>query len=121
MSAQLEFRSDAEEPLTSFNWGAIDASDFEQFQFICKNIGDQDATSVLIEELRLNQNDGIDFVLIAPDVGGNPGSYAASPLNVGTLAPNEEFPFWAKVTVPTGVNPGGNPRQFRIRAGYKGI
>lgn len=120
MAANVEIEDDASNPITSFSWGAILDNNFEQFKFIAKNVGDQDATSLLLSVVRLNQNDGVDLALIAPDVGGNPGSYAASPLNIGTLIPAASVAFWVKVTVPTGTTPGGNPRQFFISCDYVG-
>lgn len=121
MSANVEIMTDAGDPATSFNWGAIPDGSSEEYQFFAENTGDQNASSVLVSLARLNQNDGVDFALIAPDVGGNPGVYAASPLSFGTLAPTDSTPFWVKVTVPVGTTPGGNPRQFDVVASFKGI
>lgn len=120
MAATIELENDAGSPITSFDWGAILDNANEAFKFFAKNTGDQNATSVLLSVQRLNQNDGLDFALIAPDVGGNPGSYTASPLNIGTMIPGASVAFWVKVTVPSGTTPGGNPRQFYAQADYHG-
>jgi hypothetical protein len=120
MAATIEFEDDAASPLTSFNWGAIQDGADSQFKFFAKNTGDQSATSVIISIARLNQNDGVDLALLAADVSGNPDTFSASPLNVGTLAPGDSVAFWLKVTVPSGTTPKGNPRQFDVVADYQG-
>lgn len=120
MAATIELENDASAPITSFNWGSIQNGASEQFKFHAKNTGDQSATSILISVTRLNNNDGIDLALLATDVAGNPGSFSASPLNIGTLAPGQSVTFWAKVLVPSGATPAGNPRQFNLQADYQG-
>lgn len=120
MAATVEIQDDAGSPLTSFSWGAILDNTDEEFKFFAANTGDQDATSLLLSVTRLNQNDGVDLALIAPDVGGNPGTYTAAPLNIGTLVSGGSVAFWVKVTVPAGTTPGGNPRQFYVQSDYRG-
>lgn len=120
MAATIEIEDDAGSPIGSFDWGAILDNSNEKFKFFAKNTGDRDATSVLISIERLNQNDGVDFALLAPDSGGNPGAFTASPLNIGTLASGARVAFWLKVTVGSGTTPGGNPRQFYSQVDYHG-
>jgi len=120
MAATIEIQTDAGVPITSFNWGAIGDGDDAEYKFKAKNIGDQDASSVLIFVERLVQNDGVDFASIAEDVGGNPGTYAPTPLNIGSLPAGDEVFFWVDVTVPTGTTPAGNPRQFKTKATWRG-
>lgn len=120
MPAIVELQNDAGTPVTSWNFGAVDGSDFTQTRFRAKNIGSDTATSVSLIIQRLVQNDGIDFVEIAPDSSGNPGVYQTAPLSVGTMAPDDEYYFWLRVSVPNGTTPRGNPRQFQTRVVYTG-
>lgn len=121
MSAVVDVQNDAEVTITSDNFGAIAGDAYVQHKFCAKNTGDQDATSVVISISRLSGNDGLDYVLLAPDSGGNPGSYATADLVVGTMVPDAEYWFWVKVTIPLGATPAGNPRQFNILATYSGV
>lgn len=120
MAANVEVEDDTGAAITSFNWGGIQDGALLQFKFLAKNTGDVDADSVIIDAERLNTNDGVDLVLLALDVAGNPGSFSAVPLNIGTMIPGQVVAFWAKVTVPTGTTPGGNPRQFNLVVDYTG-
>jgi len=120
MSASVELQSDAGVPITVWNFGAVTGGAFTEQKFIAKNVGTDPADSVLIYAQRLVQNDGIDFITIAPDVAGNPGAYQTGSLNVGTLAADDEYAFWVKVTVPGGTTPQGNPRQFTTLVEYNG-
>jgi len=120
MSAIIEIQNDAGEPITSYNFGAVAGGAYQQAKLIAKNVGNQAASSVSLYAQRLSANDGIDFVQIAPDVGGNPGAYQVGSLVVGDLAADTEYAFWVKVTIPTGTTPAGNPRQFDIISEYSG-
>jgi hypothetical protein len=120
MAATIEFEDDALSPITSYGWGAIEDGVTLEYKFNAKNVGDQDVTGLLLYIERVTQNDGFDFPLMAPDVGGNPGTYTSSPLSPGTLVPNATYTFWIKVTVPVGTTPAGNPRQFNVRVDYRG-
>lgn len=120
MSSNLQLQDDTGTPITSESFGALDGGDFEGRKFQVENIGDQDATSAILSAVRLAANDGVDFVLLAPDAGGNPGAYSSTPLSIGDLAPGDIVPFWVKVTVPVGTTPAGNPRQFEVVVDYYG-
>lgn len=120
MSAVITLEDDAGNPITSYNWGAVQNGVPANYKFQAANTGDQNALSVILSLQRLNQNDGIDFALIAPDVGGNPGTFAASSLSLGTLTPNQVVPFWVQVSPPTGTTPAGNPRGFNVEVDYQG-
>lgn len=123
MAAQIELLNDAGEVITSFNFGAIDGGADLAIKFFVKNIGNTPAQSVRVYAQRLSQNDGLDFVQMALDNGGNPGAYTsnlAEGLNVGTLIADAAVAFWVKVTVPTGTTPAGNPRLFDAVVEYTG-
>ncbi len=120
MAATLEIQDDTGAPITSANFGAVNGGANQAIKFTVKNVGDQSATSVQLSIARLASNDGIDFAQIAEDIGGNPGSYGTTAINIGTLATLASVDFWVKVTVPTGTTPAGNPRQFDILATYTG-
>ncbi len=120
MAANIEIQNDAGVALTSFDFGAIGGGQSGQYKFRVQNVGDTEATSVSIYLQRLSANDGIDYALIAEDIDGNPGAFAANVLNVGTLAPGAYVYFWAKVIVPAGTTPAGNPRQFDAVVQYTG-
>jgi hypothetical protein len=120
MSAIIEVQNDAGTPITSFNFGAVEGGAYQQAKFIAKNVGNQDASSVSLYAQRLAANDGFDFVQIAPDIEGNPGTFQSGSITIGTLAANAEYTFWVKVTIPSGTTPAGNPRQFDIITEYSG-
>lgn len=122
MSANIEIQNDAGVPVTSHNFGAVRGGESQQAKFKAANVGNQLASSVSIYVQRLGGNDGLDFVKITPDAGGNPSeiNYASSPLSIGDLAAGATYEFWVKVTIPTGTTPAGNPRQFDIIAEYSG-
>lgn len=120
MAANIEVEDDTGAAITSFNWGGIQDGSLLQFKFLAKNTGDADAESVIIDNERLLQNDGVDLTLLALDAAGNPGAFSATPLNIGTMIPGQVVAFWVKVTVPTGTTPGGNPRQFNVVVDYTG-
>lgn len=120
MPANAEIQSDANVPITAWNFGAVGGGSSTQQKFIVKNTGSDAASDVEIFTQRLVQNDGIDFITIAPDVSGNPGSFQSGPIAVGTLAPDAEYAFWIRVTVPIGTTPRGNPRQFVNVVEYTG-
>lgn len=120
MPAQIDLENSAETPITSYNYGSVAGSGVNTQKFYAANSGDIDASSVTILITRIAQNDGIDFVDMAPDVAGNPGTYQTSPLNIGTLSAGANVAFWVRVSVPGGTTPFGNPRQFDIVASYTG-
>jgi hypothetical protein len=120
MAAIIELANDAGVVISSFNFGAIDGGDNLALKFQIRNIGDTDANSVRLFVQRLMQNDGLDFVLLAKDNGGNPGTYTTAALSFGTMIAGATELFWAKVTVPTGTTPAGNPRQFDCIVEYTG-
>jgi hypothetical protein len=120
MAATIEIEDDTGNPITSANFGAVNGGSYQELKFRVKNVGDQSATSVILSLARLASNDGIDFVQIAEDLGGNPSPYATTALNVGTLAANASMDFWVRVTIPVGTTPAGNPRMADIVATYTG-
>lgn len=120
MPANVEIQSDAGVPLTTWNFGAVGGGASTEQKFKIKNTGSDPATSVGLFVQRLVQNDGVDFITIAPDVAGNPGTYQVGTISVGTLAADDEYFFWVKVTIPEGTTPQGNPRQFDTVVEYTG-
>jgi hypothetical protein len=121
MPATITFLDDADVPITQWPFGIISENNFVQYKFKAKNTGTANATSVILKLVQTGTNDGADFITFAPDVDGNPGTYAATDIAVGTLAPDAEYTFWVKVTVPSNSSPIGNPRSFYISASYNGI
>jgi hypothetical protein len=120
MAANIELTDDAGNIITSFNFGAINGAANLALKFQIKNLGDSAANSVRLYAQRLMQNDGVDFVELAKDNGGNPGTYTTAALDFGTMAAAAIEVFWAKVTVPLGTTPAGNPRQFDCICEYTG-
>lgn len=120
MASIIELENDAATPITSFDFGVVDAGANDQAKFFLKNIGDQPATSVRVYFERIAQNDGFDFPLMAQDIGGNPDTFEAGPLVFGTVLAGISTAFWVKVTVPGGTTPAGNPRQFNTVVEYSG-
>lgn len=120
MSSTLQLQDDAGAPITSWNFGAINGGASSQQKFRVANVGDQSATSVELSASRIASNDGLDFVLLALDSGGNPGAYASTAIQIGTIAALAYVEFWIKVLVPSGATPAGNPRQFQIVVDYIG-
>jgi len=120
MAASIELQDDAGNTITSFNFGAINGDAELALKFQIKNLGDSVANSVSLYAQRLNQNDGLDFVQLAKDNGGSPGTYTTAALDFGSMAANAINVFWAKVTVPLGTTPAGNPRQFDCICEYTG-
>jgi hypothetical protein len=120
MAANIQLQDDGQDPITYFPYGTISGGANATYKFYVKNVGDTAATSVLVSALRVDGSDGVDFVLLALDVSGNPGSYTASALSLGTLAAGDSIAIWAKVTVPSGTSPAGNPRQWSLAVDYSG-
>jgi len=120
MAANIQIQDDALDPITTFPFGTIDDGSNAAYKFYVKNTGDTSATSVSATAVRVDGSDGVDFVLLALDSGGNPGTYTASALSLGTIAAGASVAVWAKVTVPSGASPVGNPRQFTLKITYSG-
>ena len=120
MPAFLQMQSDAAVPITSWNMGAIDGGTVSQQKFLVENTGSDPAEDVEISADRLVQNDGIDFAAIAPDAGGNPGTFQTSPILVGTIAPGDIVAFWLRISVPVGTSPAGNQRLLEVGPVYNG-
>ena len=121
MSASITIENNAQSPITTTNFGSlVPGGSAQAYKYYINNVGNSSATNVQISVTRIAQNDAIDYVSIAPDVAGNPGTYSANLLNVGTLAAGASYAFWVRVTVPSGVTPAGNPRLFDIQATYSG-
>jgi hypothetical protein len=107
MAATIQILDDSEEAITSVNFGAIDGGD--------------SATGASLELERAAGSDGVDNCLLALDSGGNPGTYSAGPISLGTIAAGAQVAFWVKVTPPNGTTPAGNPRQFDFKVRYSGV
>jgi hypothetical protein len=121
MSASITIENNAQAPITSANFGSLTPGTTAiAYKYYLANVGDAVASSVQVQATRIASNDGVDYVQIAPDVAGNPGTYSANLLNVGTLAAGASYAFWVQVSVPNGVSPAGNPRLFSISASYSG-
>ena len=120
MAANIEIQSDAGVALTSFNFGAISGGATGQQKFRIQNVGDTDSTSVSLYIQRLSANDGVDYALLAEDIEGNPGEFSANVINLASLAAGAIIYFWAKVIVPVGTTPAGNPRAFDAVVQYTG-
>lgn len=120
MAANIEIQDDTGLALTSYNFGAVGGSEVEQTKFRIQNVGDTNATNVSLFFQRLNANDGIDYVSMAEDIAGNPGTFSTNVVTVGILTPGEIKYFWGRVAVLSGATPAGNPRQFAAVAQYTG-
>jgi hypothetical protein len=121
MAATIQILDDSEEAITSVNFGAIDGGDSDQLKFYAKNAGSDAATGASLELERAAGSDGVDNCLLALDSGGNPGTYSAGPISLGTIAAGAQVAFWVKVTPPNGTTPAGNPRQFDFKVRYSGV
>lgn len=120
MSAVIEIQDDASAPITSKNFGAIDAGDSSQQKLRVQNVGDQSATGVQIQLVRTGGNDGLDYGSIALDQSGNPGAFTTGVLTLGTLTSGASVDFWVKFAIPAGTTPAGNPRQADVKVTYTG-
>lgn len=120
MAASIELANDAGQIISSFNFGAINGGGNLAIKFQIRNQGNSSANSVRLFAQRLMQNDGLDFVQLAKDNGGNAGEYTTQALDFGTMEAGAVAIFWAKVTVPVGTTPAGNPRQFDAVVEYTG-
>lgn len=120
MAATLQLQDDVGNPITAWPFGAVAAGASTQTKFQLANVGDSNATSTTISLEAYSQNDGVNFLQIANDVGGNPGTFGTAPLSLGTLIPGQVVKFWTKIAVTNGVTPQGNPRYFKVEADYTG-
>lgn len=120
MAATLELQDDTRSPITAWPFGAVADGGSEQFKFFVANVGDSNALSTTISIQTISQNDGINFVQLAPDLSGNPGTFSPNPLVLGTLGSGVAVAFWVKTAVGNGVTPQGNPRYFKIGANWSG-
>jgi hypothetical protein len=120
MAANVEIQSDTGYALTSYNFGAINGGALQEHKFRVQNVGNNPATNVQLFLQRLASNDGLDYATLAEDASGNPGTYSRNAIIIGDLAPGQLRYFWAKVTVPSGTTPAGNPRQFDVVVQYTG-
>jgi hypothetical protein len=111
MPATLEIQDDAGNALTSFNFGAVDGGAYLQQRFRVQNIGDSQADSVELYLARLGANDGLDFAELAEDASGSPDTYTTNPITLASLAASAIAYFWARISIPSGSTPAGNPRQ----------
>jgi len=64
-------------------------------------------------------SDGGEYLQLAPDNVGSPGTYAkktsyADGINVGTLQAGESFAYWIKQVIPDGSTSVGNNRRYRM-------
>jgi hypothetical protein len=81
-----------------------------------KNVGDQTGQSVTVTIEAVGTNDGDDYALLAPDLGGSPGAFSTSPLSLGNIAAGAMQGFWLKVTLVAGLSAEGNTREFKLHA-----
>ena len=58
----------------------------------------------------LGTNDGDDYLQLAPDVAGSPGSWTTEPIVIGDMAVNDWAACWMRYNIPAGSNQIGNPR-----------
>jgi hypothetical protein len=120
MAANIEIQDDTGRALTSFNFGAVNGGANDQRKFRIQNVGNSDAVNVSLFLQRLNANDGLDYAVLAEDINGNPGEFTRNVITVGSLPAGAIKYFWAKVIVPVGTTPAGNPRQFDAVVQYTG-
>lgn len=85
-------------------------------KFFVNNFGTGDATEVTITPEAFGTNDGIDYLYIAPDSSGSPGTFTQDPIVVGTIAPLASVPFWIQVVHPSGLTADNNPRRANVVA-----
>ena len=121
MAATLQIQDDSSVPITQWPFGIIDGGDNAQYKFKLVNVGADTASNIILSLSAVNNNDGSDFIQFAPDSNGNPGTYTVNDIAVGSLAEDEEYIFWVKVTVPSNASANGNPRIFDISFTYSGI
>jgi hypothetical protein len=81
-----------------------------------ENTGDQTAQSVTVMIEAVGTNDGDDYALLAPDLGGSPGGFSTSPVSMGDLGAGDMQGFWLKVTLVAGLSAEGNTREFKLHA-----
>ncbi len=64
-------------------------------------------------------SDGGEYLQLAVDSGGSPGTYAkrtsyAAGLDIGTLTAGATYAFWIKQVIPDGTTAVGNDRRYRM-------
>lgn len=58
----------------------------------------------------LGANDGDDYLQIAPDLAGSPGTWTTDPIVIGDMAVNDLAAVWMRYNIPAGSTQVGNPR-----------
>lgn len=105
--------------ISTKTFGAINDGSYVQKKLYVFNAGESDATGLQVSAERYLTSDGVDFVQVAEDSGGNPGAYS-SIIYMGELKAGEKVPFWVRIQVPVGTTPAGNPRGFELDLEYQG-
>lgn len=118
MPASLEFlAADGTTVITTDNEGAIPSpGSSTATKYFVKNVGDVSCTNLTLTIQQVGSNDGSLYALIAPDSGGSPGTFATTPITVGTLAAGASQAFWAKSSLTAGLTPNNNARRWNIHA-----
>jgi hypothetical protein len=80
------------------------------------NNGDGPAEDIVISLATSNDSDGVDYALLAEDVGGIPQPFETTDLSVDSLPSGETYPFWTRATMVTGVTPDNNTREYSLSA-----
>ncbi len=60
-------------------------------------------------------NDGDEFLEIAPDNSGVPGTWTTDPIVIGDMAVNDWAACWMRYNYPAGTPQVGNPRRAYVR------
>lgn len=119
MPAACVFQDDAGLTISTKSFGAIIDGSSVQKKLYVFNAGESVASGLKISTERYVTSDGVEFVQIAEDTGGNPDTFS-SILYLGDLQAGERVPFWVKIQVPVGTTPAGNPRGFELNLEYQG-
>jgi hypothetical protein len=118
MAAALRFfAADGTTVITSLYLGSVGSPGASgSQQVILENFGDGGAANLSLSIQPVPNVDGSEWGLIAPDVGGSPGTFVAGPLSLATLQPNERVAFWTKSSVSSGQAAQAIPRRYQIVA-----
>ena len=120
MPAQLRvLESDGTTVVTSKNFGNVATpGTTTNTKLYANNFGTNNATSATVTIEAFGTNDGDDYTQIAPDVAGSPGTFAQTPVVLGTIAPLASAPFWVRIAQPAGLTADNNPRRSNLAIDY---
>lgn len=116
MPAELRIlEADETTVVTTTNEGNVaTAGSSTPTQFYVNNFGTSNATEVTVSITAVGTNDGEDYLQIAEDVAGSPGTFSQDPIEMGTIAPLASVPFWIQIVQPSGLTANDNPRRANV-------